>query len=75
MEAMVTMGWDSTHHENDSLHAAAGHGLALEWRGVAASVTIGSVDTKTRLVVALVFLLAISLIVIAGLIAVASPAK
>jgi hypothetical protein len=33
------------------------------------------VDTKTRLVVALVFLLAISLIVIAGLIAVASPAK
>jgi hypothetical protein len=33
------------------------------------------VDTKARLVVALVFLLAISLIVIAGLIAVASPAK
>jgi hypothetical protein len=33
------------------------------------------VDTKARLVVALVFLLAIALIVIAGLIAVASPAK
>jgi hypothetical protein len=33
------------------------------------------VDTKARVVVALVFLIAISLIVIAGLIAVASPAK
>jgi hypothetical protein len=53
----------------------AGHGLALEWRGAAASVTIASVDTKARLVVALVFLLAIALLVIAGLIVVASPAK
>ena len=34
-----------------------------------------SVNTKTRLVVALVFLIAIALIVIAGLIAVASPAR
>jgi len=33
------------------------------------------VDTKTRLVVAFVFLLAIALIVIAGLIALASPAR
>jgi hypothetical protein len=49
--------------------------VAVDWRGVAASVTIRCVDTKARLVVALVFLLAISLIVIAGLIAVASPAK
>jgi hypothetical protein len=72
---MMTMGWDSTHHENDSLPRSAGQGLAAEWRGVAASVTIASVDTKARLVVALVFVLAIALLVIAGLIVVASPAK
>jgi len=33
------------------------------------------VDTKSRLVVALVFVLVVALIVIAGLIALASPAK
>lgn len=45
------------------------------WRVPASSVTIPSVDTKTRLVVAFVFLLVLALLVIAGLIALASPAK
>jgi hypothetical protein len=75
VEAMGTMGWDSSHHENDSTPAPHRGSVPSQWRGVVASVTIRLVDTKTRLVVALVFLLAISLIVIAGLIAVASPAK
>jgi hypothetical protein len=45
------------------------------WRVPASSVTIPSVDTKTRLVVVVVFLLVVSLFVIAGLIAFANPAK
>jgi hypothetical protein len=49
--------------------------LGAVWRAVASSVTIPSVDTKTRLVVAVVFLLVVALLVIAGLIALASPAK
>jgi hypothetical protein len=71
---MMTMGWDSTHHENDSLPRPP----VVAWLGVAKCRGSGhhrSVDTKTRLVVALVFLIAIALIVVAGLIAVASPAK
>jgi hypothetical protein len=71
---MMTMRLFLSHHENDRfppLQSLAGFGVARRRR-------IGhhpSVDTKTRLVVAFVFLLAIALIVIAGLIAVASPAR
>ena len=44
-------------------------------RAVTPSVTIPCVDTKARLVVAVVFLLVVALFIIAGLIAFAGPAK
>lgn len=47
----------------------------VRWQAAAASVTIHPMEMKARLVVALVFVVVVALIVIAGLIALASPAK
>jgi hypothetical protein len=71
---MVTMGSKSSQHENDASSTSTRHRRLVR----AGCRRIGhhpSVDTKTRLVVAFVFLLVVALIVIAGLIAFASPAK
>jgi hypothetical protein len=72
---MRRMGWNSVHHENDSQRDPNPSSRSPD---VAGSRFIGHhppVDTKTRLVVVIVFLLVVSLFVIAGLIAFANPAK